>query len=156
MAKRVILLLLAVISSMSLALTASAQAAPATATDRVSFAVPLTATGDSGQVHAQENCGTIWLDLADRGNGVTEFYYGYNVTLGTVYFHTIKVVWANLTVGRIDHFDDDKLWIRTYYANTKNVATGAGHVKSRMGVVVRLTNGITCFGATGDAEVTIT
>lgn len=156
MARRVIVLLLAVLSSMSLAFTASAQAAPAAAPERVSFAVPLTATGDSGQVQAQQTCGTIWLDLANRGNGVTEFYYGYNVTLGTVYFHAIKVVWANLTVGQIGHFDDNKLWLRTGYSNTRNVATAAGHIKSRMGVVVRLTNGITCVGATGDVEITIT
>jgi hypothetical protein len=156
MAKRVIVLFLAVIASMSLALPASAQIAPAAAPDRVTFTVPLTATGDSGRVDAQQVCGTIWLDLANLGGGTTEFYYGYNVTLGTVYFHAIKVVWANLTVGRIDHFDDNKLWLRTGYSNTKNVATGAGHIKSRMGVVVRLTNGITCVGATSDVEITIT
>src|SRR6185312_13129000 len=93
MAKRVIVFLLAVITSMCLAPITSAQAAPAAAPDRAVVKISLTTKAGAGQSQAAADCGVFWLGVTNRSNGVAVFDYGYNVTAGIVYFHAIRVVW---------------------------------------------------------------
>lgn len=136
-----------------------AQAAPTTdANEPKSYkiVVPLTVQSTGGAETddvSRGDCGLHYVEVIPTGGGTVRFEYGFESTLGVVAQRAIRVRWSNLTVGRIDFFQDNSFMISSRYDGSRSVATGAGRIRADMNVAVQLYNLAICVGAVSDIEV---
>jgi hypothetical protein len=90
------------------------------------------------------DCGSSWLTVWNEGNGVAEFSYGFQSTVGNVIYRSLIINWTNWSRNRSSSFGDASWMNNAYYNTTRNVYTGSGWVTGAMGGWVELWWGGQC------------
>jgi hypothetical protein len=126
----------------------------ALAPDKRQFAVdhqycpPVTAAEKSGGVGAQNivpgTCGTSWLWIWDRGQGVAEFDFGAHSTQGSITEVSWNIPWYNYRTGVANAFGDASWPWSSQWDDSVRIWTDTGRVSATLTGTAILWWGATC------------
>lgn len=103
------------------------------------------------------DCGSSWIWIYNRGNPHQAFFrWGFQSTLGSVIFRSLRISWYNWTTGHASGWPDEDVMNSSYYENTRYEYTGRGYVTTGMAGAVTLWWGGICRGLnpTDGAQIT--